>query len=330
MTKGGGARRRWTEINTSVLTVNTPSKKYDVLLGRGILADAGRLAVGVRRPGRAVVVTDSNVDSLYSDQLATSLRDAGFDTVKFVFPAGEKSKNAGTLLSLLNFMAEYRMTRDGTVFALGGGVVGDLAGLAASLYMRGVGLVQLPTTLLAAVDSSVGGKTAVDLPSGKNLIGAFYQPDLVICDTETLGTLPSGEFSNGCAEVIKYAFIRDASILNMLDGNRIDELIFRCIAIKRDIVACDERDRGERQLLNFGHTFGHAIEKCSGYTLPHGSAISAGMVIMTTAAVKLGLCDNGAELLKSALTRCALPLGTRFPSRASHAILVDKSARAGA
>jgi 3-dehydroquinate synthase len=241
------------------------------------------------------------------------LCDAGFETVKFVFPAGEKSKNVPTLLSLLNFMAGGRITRDSTVFALGGGVVGDLAGLAASLYMRGVGLVQLPTTLLAAVDSSVGGKTAVDLPAGKNLMGAFYQPDLVICDTDTLGTLPDSEFSNGCAEVIKYAFISDASILDMLDGSRIDELISRCVAIKRDIVTADEHDRGERQLLNFGHTFGHAIEKCSGYTIPHGSAVAAGMVIMATAAVNKGLCDTiSLELLKTALRSCGLPVETHY------------------
>ncbi|NLW74082.1 MAG: 3-dehydroquinate synthase [Clostridiales bacterium] len=277
------------------------------------MAKAGRLAAGVRRPGRAVIVTDSNVDLLYSDKLAASLREAGFDAVKFVFPAGEKSKNASTLLSLLNFMAESRLTRIDTVFALGGGVVGDLAGLAASLYMRGVGLVQLPTTLLAAVDSSVGGKTAVDLPAGKNLMGAFYQPDLVICDTDTLGTLPEAEFSNGCAEVIKYGFIRDAAILNMLGNRPVDEIISRCVAIKRDIVTADEHDRGERQLLNFGHTFGHAIETCSGYTIPHGSAVAAGMVIMTTAAIKKGLCDAGSlGLLKSALRACGLSVEVHY------------------
>jgi 3-dehydroquinate synthase len=260
-----------------------------------------------------VIVTDSNVDLLYSDRLAASIREAGFDAVRFVFPAGEKSKNAPTLLSLLNFMAESRITRADTVFALGGGVVGDLAGLAASLYMRGVGLVQLPTTLLAAVDSSVGGKTAVDLPAGKNLMGAFYQPDLVICDTDTLDTLPPSEFSNGCAEMIKYAFIRDAAILNILGDRPLDDLISRCVTIKRDIVAADEHDRGERQLLNFGHTFGHAIEKYSGYTIPHGSAVAAGMVIMTTAAVRKGLCDAGSlEQLISALRSCGLPVETHY------------------
>lgn len=261
-------------------------------------------------------MTDSNIAPLYADRLDASLRRTGFDPVRYVIPAGEKSKNAGTLISLLNFMAESKLTRTDTVFALGGGVVGDLAGLAAALYMRGIGLVQLPTTLLAAVDSSVGGKTAVDLDAGKNLAGAFYQPDLVICDTETLKTLPGAEFSNGCAEVIKYAFIRDAELLGLLDRNAdIDEIIYRCISIKRDIVTVDERDTGERQLLNFGHTFGHAIEKCSNFTIPHGSAVAIGMAVMTAAAIKKGLCGKDClDALTEILHKCNLPVRTEYTS----------------
>ncbi len=281
----------------------------------------------MRRPGRSVTVTDSNVDSLYADRLDASLRRAGFDSVRYVFPAGEKSKNAGTLISLLNFMAESKLTRTDTVFALGGGVTGDLAGLAAALYMRGIGLVQVPSTLLAAVDSSVGGKTAVDLETGKNLAGAFYQPDLVICDTETLKTLPDTEFSNGCAEVIKYAFIRDAELLGLLDRNAgIDEIIYRCVSIKRDIVISDERDTGERQLLNFGHTFGHAIEKYSNYLIPHGSAVAIGMTVMTAAAVKQGLCNKDClDALTKILHEYNLPVRTEYTANnLFDAVLSDK------
>lgn len=323
-TTDGGAKRRLTAIKK--VEVNTPSKNYEVIIGSGLLGLSGELTKSERHPGKAVIVTDSNVETLYSDKLETSLRLAGFDPSKFIFPAGEKSKNASTLITLLNFMAESRLTRADTVFALGGGVVGDLAGLAASLYMRGVGLVQLPTTLLAAVDSSVGGKTAVDLDAGKNLAGAFYQPDLVICDTDSLATLPENEFANGMAEVIKYAFIRDAELLGMLKTSLIDDIIYRCVVIKRDIVTVDERDTGERQLLNFGHTFGHAIEKCSGFNIPHGGAVAAGMVIMTAASVRLGLCERDClEKLVATLNNFRLPTATEFEAtELFDAVLSDK------
>lgn len=328
MTRADCARRRWTAIKAiKKVEVNTPSKKYDVIIGSGILESAGPLAAEVRRPGRALIVTDSNVVRLYADRLDASLRGAGFDPVKYVFPAGEKSKNAENLISLLNFMAESKLTRADTVFAIGGGVAGDLAGLAAALYMRGTGLVQLPTSLLAAVDSSVGGKTAVNLDAGKNLAGAFYQPDLVVCDTDALSTLPPAEFSNGCAEVIKYAFIRDASLLNMPFGTSvIEEIICRCVEIKRDIVTVDERDTGLRQLLNFGHTFGHAIEKCSSYAIPHGSAVAAGMMIITRASVRKGLCGHDClDSLENALKEVSLPTVTSYKAdELFDAVLSDK------
>jgi 3-dehydroquinate synthase len=311
------------------VTVDAPSKTYAVRIGSGLLDEAGRHAAGIWRAGRAVIVTDATVNALHADRLSASLRDADFDPVRYVFPAGEQSKNAATLIALLNFMAESRLTRTDTVFALGGGVVGDLAGLAASLYMRGIGLVQVPTTLLAAVDSSVGGKTAVDLEAGKNLCGTFYQPDLVLCDPGTLATLPAAEFANGCAEAIKYAVIRDARLLADLRPplvGRMTEIIARCVSIKRDVVCGDERDTGERQLLNFGHTFGHAIEKCSGYTVPHGSAVAAGMALMTAACVKKGLCGvDCLGALLEALGWYGLPASCDYGESALYdAMLADK------
>jgi len=309
--------------------INAPSKTYAVRIGGGLLARAGKLAAKVLTPSKALIVTDSAVDALYSETLACSLQSAGFDTAKYVFLAGEKSKGAQTLIALLNFMAQSRMTRTDAVFALGGGVAGDLAGLAAALYMRGTGLVQVPTTLLAAVDSSVGGKTAIDLDAGKNLAGAFYQPDLVICDTDTLSTLPESEFANGAAEVVKYAVIRDTAILKALRrpcDTHIGEIIAACVRIKRDVICADERDTGERRVLNFGHTFGHAVEKCSGYTVPHGSAVAIGMVLITAASVKKGLCEKSclADLI-SMLKNYSLPISTTYgESELFDAVLSDK------
>lgn len=312
--------------------VNAPSKSYEVLIGAGLLSQAGERICALRGKGTVMVVTDSTVDRLYSAPLLGALHAAGCTTEKFVFPAGEGSKTPATLFALLSAMADAHLTRTDTVAALGGGVVGDLAGLAAALYMRGIGLVQLPTTLLAAVDSSVGGKTAIDLPTGKNLAGTFYQPDLVLCDTDTLSSLPPAEFSNGCAEVIKYAVLQDASILSMLRRkDAMEQMIARCVSIKREIVCADERDVGMRQLLNFGHTFAHAIEQCSGYTIPHGSAVAVGMVLVTRAAAAQGLCSREVlTKLQSALAECNLPTNTDFTTDALFsAVLCDKKRTGG-
>lgn len=311
------------------IEIATPSKKYNVIVASAILERAGELAAEVVRPGRAVIVSDSNVAPLYGERLTASLVAAGFEPVSYVFPAGEMSKTAETLISLLNFMAGAELTRSDALFALGGGVSGDLGGLAAALYMRGIALFQIPTSLLAAVDSSVGGKTAVDLDAGKNLAGVFYQPDLVLCDTATLATLPEREISNGYAEVIKYAFINDSSLLERVgsqDGGELEEIICRCVEIKRDIVTLDECDRGLRQLLNFGHTFGHAIEKCSRYTISHGAAVASGMAIITRAAASLGLCDSDCpSILASALKKAGLPGSVNFTEdELFPAVLSDK------
>ena len=276
------------------ITVNA-STKYDVIIDRGILLRAGELALSICKPCTACVVTDDTVDALYSDTLIASLTKCGFNTVKFVIPHGEESKNTVSLVLLLEFLAENHLTRSDCIFALGGGVVGDLAGFAAAVYLRGIKFIQLPTTLLAAVDSSVGGKTAVDLKAGKNLAGAFHQPSLVICDLDTLDTLEPNVFADGCAEVIKYGIINDKALFELIkDGIRenIEDIVASCIANKASIVEADEFDTGMRQLLNLGHTVGHAIEAASSFAISHGSAVSMGMVIITRAAVSLGLCPE--------------------------------------
>ncbi len=278
-------------------TINVnASKNYDVVIGNGILSQLGERCVSLLGKRRAVIVTDSNVAPLWLDEAKQSLCNAGIDTVEFVFPAGEESKCKETLFELLEFMAESRLTRSDFAVAMGGGVTGDMTGLAASLFLRGIPFVQVPTTLLAAVDSSVGGKTAVNLNAGKNLIGAFYQPELVLCDTRTLDTLPENIFADGMAEVIKYGVIFDKELFeSVASGNvksDIESIIASCVELKRDIVAEDEFDKGNRQLLNFGHTLAHSVEKCSDFEISHGSAVAIGMVIAARACNALGWCKE--------------------------------------
>ncbi len=274
-----------------IIQVNA-SKEYEVIIGSGILPELGERCVSLFGKSRALIVTDSNVAPLWLDKAKSALESAGINTLEFIFPAGEDSKSKETLFELLEFAAENRITRSDLAVALGGGVTGDMTGLAASLYLRGIPFVQVPTTLLAAVDSSVGGKTAVNLKAGKNLMGAFYQPSLVLCDTDTLSTLPECEFANGMAEVIKYGVIFDKELFDKVCGgdvkSDIEKIIARCVELKRDVVAKDEFDNGERQLLNFGHTMAHSIEKCSNFEIAHGSAVAIGMVIAANASAKLG------------------------------------------
>ena len=289
-------------------------KEYDVLIGGGLLADAGELIAEARPGRRAVIVTDSNVGGYYGDQLAESLSRSGFETATFVFTAGEENKNARTLFDILGFIADCRLTREDLVIALGGGVTGDMAGLAAAMYMRGIDYVQVPTSILAAVDSSVGGKTAIDLPQGKNLAGAFHQPALVIIDTEVFGTLPKRDYCSGFAEIIKYGMIEDPQILEQIKvlsrygdavQQELEKLISRCVEIKADVVAEDEFEGGKRRLLN-----GHAVEKATNYRLYHGEAVAIGMMRMTQAAERAGRCDAGASgKLEQALKIFGLPTG---------------------
>ena len=292
------------------------SKKYDVMIGNGILDSAGELckeAIGV---SRGVIITDSNVDVLYSKRLEASLSSVGFEIKKYVFEAGEKSKNTATLVDILEFLADAELTRCDCIFALGGGVVGDISGFAASVYLRGIKFVQIPTTLLAAVDSSVGGKTGVDLKAGKNLAGAFHQPSLVICDPLLLNTLTPEIFADGMAEVIKYGVINDKVLFDTLKNgvkDNIEEIIASCVENKSKIVKADEFDMGMRQLLNLGHTIGHSIEKLSNFSISHGSAVAIGMVIITRAAVAQGLCDATAlDELISLIQKTGLPTECPF------------------
>lgn len=308
--------------------------RYNIVIDKGILPKSGDMIKEVTSAERVAVITDDTVDKLYSDVVMKSLSDAGFETFKYVFPHGEKSKNISTFSSILEFLAESGLTRTDALVALGGGVVGDVAGFAAASYLRGIDFIQIPTTLLACVDSSVGGKTAIDLKAGKNLAGAFYQPKLVIADFETLSTLTDGIFADGMAEVIKYGVIFDKAFFEFLRDNEakdnLEYVITRCVELKRDIVNADEKEKGVRALLNFGHTVGHAIEKCSGYKIPHGSAVAVGMVIISRAAYKCSFCDeNCTDIIASLNKKYSLPVSTDFSaSELSSAAMADKK-RAG-
>lgn len=310
------------------------SRPYEVTIGRGLLDTVGRQAAGQWKGRSAAVVSDSTVAPLYLNRVKDSLERAGFRVHSFVFPAGEDQKNGGTYLKLLEFLAARHLTRADGLIALGGGVVGDLAGFAAATFLRGIGFLQLPTTLLAAVDSSVGGKTAIDLTNGKNLAGAFYQPQAVLCDLDTLDTLPAEVFADGCAEVIKYGMIGDPALLARLEtvDFRADpeELVARCVAQKRDLVEQDEFDTGARQLLNLGHTLGHGVEACSGYTVSHGRAVAIGMTLVTRAAVAFGRCP--AEVLprlRRLLERYGLPDATAYSAQALYEKTLSDKKRSG-
>lgn len=260
------------------------SKKYDVIIGYDTSALLGNKVKELFGDVRVCIVTDDNVAPLYLDNLRERLGKEKIRHEWFVMKHGERSKSQKVLFELLEFLAEKHFTRSDVIIAFGGGVTGDLAGLAAALYMRGMHLVQMPTTLLAMVDSSVGGKTAINLEAGKNLTGVFNQPELVLCDTAILRTLPRECFCDGMAEIIKYGVIADRRLFELVrDGGAIlnlEKVIARCVEIKRDMVREDEYDTGRRQLLNFGHTFAHAMEKLSNYEITHGTAVAMGMVLM--------------------------------------------------
>ena len=295
--------------------VDGVGRPYKVRVERGLIDNVGTIAAEMGG-GKACLVSDQNVNALYGKRVCESLEKSGLSVCHFAFEPGEQSKNISTYSGLVNYLAENRLTRSDWVIALGGGVTGDLAGFAAATYLRGIRLIQVPTTLLASVDSSVGGKTAVDLDWGKNLLGAFYQPDIVLCDPDTLDTLPETEFQNGMAEVIKHSILSDPVLFEQLkapEGIDIADVIARNVAIKRNVVRQDEKDTGIRQLLNLGHTFGHGIEKSSGYTIPHGRAVAVGISIMARACEIKGLCSK--ELLNSIQTmllKYGLPIYTEY------------------
>ncbi|MCL1991080.1 MAG: 3-dehydroquinate synthase [Defluviitaleaceae bacterium] len=304
-----------------MITIDVPvSKPYEVVIGTGILSQIGnRLQQLVPQAKKIAIITDDNVKTLYLAVVKQHLLTVGLEVVDLSIRPGEASKNSDTYIKLQNGLAEAALTGTDAIVALGGGVVGDLAGFVAATYLRGISYVQIPTSLLAMVDSSVGGKTAIDLPVGKNLVGAFYQPVLVLCDTALLETLPVDILNDGYSEIIKYGMLGHPELLKTLAKDQLDlnEVVATCVKMKSDIVCADEFDKGIRKLLNFGHTIGHAIEQVSGYTVSHGKAVAIGMVMDTRAAVALGYCPlECLALLRRLLEKYNLPSSTTYSAEA--------------
>lgn len=270
----------------------------EIYIENGLLSKVGELTKTVLKGKKIALISDTNVYPLYGKNIKNQLENEGYKVFTYIFKAGEASKNTSELIKIVEFMAENELTREDGAVALGGGVCGDMVGFAASVFLRGIKFVQIPTSLLAQVDSSVGGKTAVDLPQGKNLCGAFHQPSLVIIDPDVLKTLSHRFFSDGMGEVIKYGCIKSASLFEKLESgdvkDNLTEIITECVSIKRQVVENDEKEHGERALLNFGHTCGHAIEKLWNFeTVSHGEAVAIGMVMITRAGENLGITEKG-------------------------------------
>ena len=294
---------------------------YEVCIAPGLLPDLGPRAAALLPPRQAMLVSDDRVYPLYGPAAEASLTRAGFRVSRFVFPHGEKSKSLPTYTALVQTLFDNGFTGGDSIIALGGGVVGDLAGFAAATYHRGLPYIQVPTTLLSAVDSSVGGKTGVNLPGGKNQVGAFHQPALVLCDPTLLETLPPAEYQNGCAEIIKCALLQSEPLFRAIAEKPVsrqwESVIAACVEIKGDFVQSDEFDTGRRRLLNLGHTVGHAIEAVSGYTVPHGSAVSIGMATATRAACRRGFCaPETLSALETLLAAYGLPTATDYTAQA--------------
>ncbi len=321
--------------------VHVSGRDYAIRIGEGLFLDLPDL-LSERLPGRKLaIICESRVSGLYGEDLVSALRNKGSDAFLVGFPEGEASKTLATLATLYEALAAKNFTRSDVVVALGGGVTGDMAGLAAATFLRGTGFIQVPTTLLAMVDSSIGGKVAVDLPAGKNLVGAFYQPQAVYTDPTLLDTLSDRQFANGMAELLKHGFLFDASLIDRISTYpgrsalrpHLSEFITESCNLKRIVVEQDERDEGPRQLLNFGHTLGHALEKVTGFTsLAHGEAISIGMSVFTRMSEALGWTVAGtADTVESVLSVNGLP--TRFPTLPAQDVLeamsIDKKARSG-
>ena len=319
--------------------VNLGSKSYDIEIERGLLKNVGsKIKSLLPKAEKAAIITDSNVGPLYASVLRQALEKEGLTVAVLTFKAGEESKNLNTLAALYDELAEAGLTRSDMVIALGGGVTGDMGGLAAATFLRGIAFIQIPTSLLATVDSSVGGKVAVDLKSGKNLVGAFYQPKAVFIDPDLLQTLPVRYLHDGLAEVIKYGCIRDQALFAKLEAlqndadllDQVDEIIETCCNIKARIVEHDEFDTGERMLLNFGHTLGHAVEKTFHFdTFSHGEGVGIGMVLLTRQAEQMGLTEPGtAQKIANLLQKYKLPVSVEMKQQEFlNAIALDKKKR---
>ena len=296
------------------IMANTNNGNYTIRVRTGSLAQLGVMADACSKGKKAIIVTDSNVAKLYLEKAVRSLCDSGFTVASCTVPAGELSKSQQMLFMLYEQFYAAGITRSDLIVALGGGVVGDLAGFAAATYMRGCPLMQVPTTLLAQVDSSIGGKTGIDLPYGKNLAGSFYQPKAVLIDPSLLSTLPRDRMADGMAEVIKYGCIRDDMLFEAIEKGTFDLewILERCIRIKTTVVQNDEFDTGERMLLNFGHTIGHAIEKATGFSkITHGEAVAIGMVYASVMGENAGITAKGTTArIRTVLARRSLPIST--------------------
>ena len=317
------------------LTVNLDKNSYPIYIDRGILPETGKYVSEFFHGKKIMIISDDNVFPIYGQTVSDSLVKSGYECHSLVLPHGEPTKRFDTLPRIYSAMLGAKLTRSDLVIALGGGVIGDLAGFAAASYLRGVKLLQIPTSLLAQVDSSVGGKVAVDLPQGKNLVGAFFQPRMVLIDPDVLDTLPAHFISDGMGEVIKYGCIRDSALFKMLCAhtsfddlkNDLVSIIARCVDIKRIVVEEDQFDTGERMLLNFGHTLAHTIEQYYHYEREsHGEAVGIGMYQITRIAEEKGLTAPGcAEQIRRALELYDLPVSCGLPvSALTEAILLDK------
>lgn len=275
--------------------ISTANSNYNVIIEKNSINKCGEYIRQTSSAQSTIIATDNNVAALYLDKVVESLKISGFTVYPYVFPAGESSKNIDTFKDLLEFAIDNNIKRNDIFISLGGGVVGDICGFAASVYMRGCSYVHIPTTIISQTDSSIGGKTGINLNSYKNIIGAFHSPKLVITDTNLLNTLPQKEFSSGMAEVIKYACIKSSELFTLLEKDDLDfdSIISKCVEIKHNIVSIDEFDYGERMILNFGHTIGHAIEKITNYEITHGEAVAIGMNIITKASENHGLTETG-------------------------------------
>lgn len=299
------------------LQVNLLNATYNIKIEKNLLKTIGKEVLKLYKGEKIVVITDENVNNFYGAIVENSLKAEGYETFQIVLKPGEKTKSFSSLMELYNKLIDFKINRGNLILALGGGVIGDLAGFCAATFLRGIPYIQVPTSLLAQVDSSVGGKVAIDLPQGKNLVGSFYQPKAVFIDPEVLKSLPQKYINDGMGEIIKYALIKDRKLYDILEKidstealiNSMEEIIYNCCFIKKTVVEADERDLGERMVLNFGHTLGHSIEKVQGYEgLSHGEAVAVGMYQITLNSEKMKLTKEGtAEKIKELLLKFHLP-----------------------
>ena len=300
-----------------IIEVKLPNNNYELFIEKGLIGNIGSYVLKIYKGNKIAIVTDENVDKFYGHIVEESLKSQGFNTLKIVLKPGEKTKSMEQVLGLYDSLLEFGVNRGNLIIALGGGVIGDLTGFCSSTLLRGIPYIQIPTSLLAQIDSSIGGKVAIDLPRGKNLVGSFYHPKAVYIDPEVLSTLEKRFLNDGLGEVIKYALIKDRALFEELKEinsqeellSHIEDIIYRCCCIKRDVVEADERDTGERMILNFGHTIGHGIEKLQNYEgLSHGEAVAIGMYQITANSEREGLTVCGiSENIREMLKKFNLP-----------------------